>query len=201
MCPSALPALYFTNCIFLWGCLLLHCFYALCFTPLWKDIWGGIWREALGDNPSRLDQRHPPLPRISLPSWISYKHQQQWFQQQQQSFLDAWGHLNEEALIGKLLESGEFSWHCFLQNFGFIWKPQVYIYSSYFSHIFESHTYSSYSSSVITFPHSCLIAYSPPAFSWTLGILTRGLWRTLALPPLPPSALQVKGFFLYRVFF
>ena len=27
---------------------------------------GGIWREALGDNPPRLDQRHCPLPSISL---------------------------------------------------------------------------------------------------------------------------------------
>ena len=123
MCPSALPTLYFTNCIFPRGGLFSHCFYALYFIPLWEDIWGGIWREALGDNPSRLDQRHPPLPRISLPSRISYKHQQQRsLQQQQQSFLDAWGHLDEEAFVGKLLESWLYAWDYFLQNIGIIWK-------------------------------------------------------------------------------
>ena len=33
---------------------------------------GGIWREALGDNPPRLDQRHCPLPSISL-EWADLK--------------------------------------------------------------------------------------------------------------------------------
>lgn len=175
MCPSALSTLYFTNCISLKEGCISHCFYALYFIPLWEDIWGGIWREALGDNPSRLDQRHPPLPRISLPSRISYKHQQQRLLQQQQSFIDVWGHLDEEAFIGTLLESGEFAWQCFLQNIGFIWKMLV----SYE----KPQTYS-----------NNLTAYSPPAFSSTPGILTQGSWRTRALPPPRPCARQVRRF-------
>ena len=166
MCPSALPTLYFTNCISLRGGLFSHCFYALYFIPLWEDIWGGIWREALGDNPSRLDQRHPPLPRISLPSRISYKHQQLSLQQQL-ICLYAWGHLDEEALVGTLLESGEFAWHCFLQNIGFIWKMSD-SYEKCWIHI-KNHKYVQ-----VIWQHILLQLSRQPRGSWLRG--RDGLW-------------------------
>ena len=38
------------------------------------------------------------------------------------SLTSAWGHLDKEAFVGKLLESWLYAWDYFLQNIGIIWK-------------------------------------------------------------------------------